>query len=405
MNLNKIFSFSHYDSWSHPSLYYEAMKNSPQQFRDEIYDIYFGKIFRYNHQEHEFYDNDAKHHEVVYGNVMGVEASDEQVDNLFRIQVELGIEISPTINQLNIPVEIFFSKNNVVIHAFLDWLQKYYDRGLRSCTLANNHLMKAGMLQDKFPEMKWKNTVNQRVSSAQEVLDYLYLGYNVIQLDRSLNRDLNELKRIKDVVERYKSKYPKKYVKTSMLVREGCMPFCPFKKEHDDLQSYHKKIDYWSSYLLELSCGKRENVLGKAFIPRSGTDCFWISVDTFKEYAEFVDIFKFSGRLRKYLPPQDSGGVQFGWYSGNHAVNSFKEIVENRLEPVFSWFLGTTKFQRTEIDFEEVKKDLDLKMYYFMKDEAKKLEQRVKNCKNQCYNCHLCERTFKLPEFDSLVEF
>jgi len=402
VNLNKRYSIAHYDNWPLPSLYYEAIKNSTQQFRDEIYDIYFGKKFRYKYREQEIYDNYAKHHEVVYGNVMGVEASDEQVDYLFRIQEEFGIEISLTINQLNIPVEIFFSKDNRVVTAFLDWLQKYYDRGLRSCTLANNHLMKSGILQGRFPEMKWKNTVNQQVSSAQEVIDYLCLGYNVIQLDRSLNRNMDELKRIKDVVEKYKSRYPEKHIKTSILVKEGCMPFCPFKREHDDLQFYYRKIDYWRTYLEQLSCGRREKALGKAFVPRSGTDCFWVTVDTFKEYAELVDIFKQSGRLRRTVPPQDDGGVQFGWYTENHAVDSFKEIIENRLEPVCSWLLGTIKFQRTKIDLEELKKDL--KKYFYMTDEVKKLEQRVKNCKNQCYSCHLCERAFKLPEFDSLIE-
>ena len=39
-----------------------------------------------------------------------------------------------------------------------------------------------------------------------------------------------------------------------------------------------------------------------------------------------------------------------------------------------------------------------------MTDEAKILEQRLKNCKNQCYRCHLCERTVELPDFDSLIE-
>jgi len=110
MNLNKRFSMPHYDSWSHQSLYYEAIKNSSQQFRDEIYDIYFGKKFRYEYREQEIYDNYGKSHQVAYGNVMGVEASDEQVDYLFRIQEEFGIEISLTINQLNIPVEIFIVK-------------------------------------------------------------------------------------------------------------------------------------------------------------------------------------------------------------------------------------------------------------------------------------------------------
>jgi len=193
--LNKRFSVAHFDSWNDDELYYNAIKNSSHQFKNELYDIYFGKIFKYNYEEKEIYDEQSKKHEVVYGNVMGVEASDKQVDNLFNVQNEFGVEISLTLNQLNIPVEIFYSRNNRVVGAFLDWLQNYYDRGLRSCTLANNHMMRAGFLQQRFPDMKWKNTVNQQVSTAQQVIDYMYLGFNVIQLDRSLNRNMDELKK------------------------------------------------------------------------------------------------------------------------------------------------------------------------------------------------------------------
>jgi len=405
MNLSKRVSLAHYDSWIHPSLYYEAINDSSQQFRDELYDIYFGKYFIYKYREQEIYDNYTKPHEVVYGNVMGVEASDEQVDYLFKIQEEFGIEISLTINQLNVPVEMFYSKNNIVMIAFMNWLQKYYDRGLRSCTLANNHLMRSGVLQDKFPEMKWKNTVNQQVFTAQQVVDYLCLGYNVIQLDRSLNRNMDELKRIKDVVEKYKNKYPERYIKTSILVREDCMPFCPFKRVHDDLQIYHRKIDYRNTRLGTLSCMRWQNILGTCIVPRVGTNCFWSSVDTFKEYAELVDIFKYSGRLRIDVPSQDSGSIKFGWFTGIHAIDSFKEIINNRLEPVNLWSPGAGIFPSTKEDLKDIK-DIkkDLKDSFFMTDDAKKLEQRLKNCKNQCYNCHLCEKTFKLPDFDSLIE-
>ena len=402
VNLNKRFSLAHYDSWPHQSLYYEAIKNSSQQFRDEIYDIYFGKIFRYSYQEQEVYDDCVKSHQVVYGNVMGVEASDEQVDNLFKIQNELGIEISLTINQLNIPVEIFYSKNDRVLNAFVNWLQQFYDRGLRSCTLANNHMMRAGFLQKRFPEMKWKNTVNQQVSTAQQVLDYLHLGYNIIQLDRSLSRNMDELKRIKEVVENYKNKHPERYVKTCILVMEDCMPSCPFKRVHDDLQIYHEKINYWDSNLGTLTCKSWRNIFGTSIIPRVATNCFWLSIDTFKEYAELVDIFKYSGRLVTEAPTHDTDNLQFGWFAGNHAVKSFSDIIENKLEPVYTWFLGFDVFSRLKTDIQEIKEYLKGK--FLMTEKAKKLEDKLKNCQNQCYKCHLCERTFGLPNFDSLIE-
>jgi len=404
MNLNKRFSMAHYDSWPDSSLYYEAVKNSSQKQKDEIYDIYFGKIFRYSYKEQEIWDSYTKNHEVSYGNVMGVEASDEQVDNLFKIQDEFGIEISMTINQLNIPVEMFYSKNNRVLDAFLDWLQGFYDRGLRSCTLANNHMMRAGFFQERFPEMKWKNTVNQQVSTAQQVLDYLYLGYNIIQLDRSLNRNMDELKRIKGVVDNYRSKFPEKEVKTCILIREDCLPSCPFKREHDDVQIYHRQIDYWER-LGKVSCHRWRDVTGQSTLPRSGTNCLWASVDTFKEYAESVDIFKYSGRLNASPPvhPGDYDEIQEGKrYRRQNTIKSFSEIIENKLEPVYLWDEATGLFPRREVDIESVKEQLEGNIW--MTDEGKKLEQRLKNCKNRCYECHLCERTFGVPDIGSIME-
>lgn len=401
MDLNKRFSLAHYDCWPDPSLYYDVFKNSSQKFKDEIYDIYFGKKFRYKYQEQEIYDDQEKSHQVVYGNVMGVEASDEQVDNLFKIQEEFGIEISLTINQLNIPVEMFYSKNNRVINAFLHWLQDFYDRGLRSCTMANNHLMRTGYLQTKFPEMKWKNTVNQQVATAQQALDYLYLGYNVIQLDRSLNRNLDELKKIKNVIEKFKNRHPDRHVKTCLLVWEDCMPSCPFKREHDDLQIYHKKIIYWESDLGIQTCNRWRNTLGKNTIPRSGTNCYWSSTDTFEKYAELADIFKHSGRLMNVVPLRNIGKIQFGWLAGNNAARSFSEIVENALEPLHLWVPGIGVFTHLETNMKVIKEYL--KDNVWLTDEGKKLEEIMKNCKNECYQCHLCERTYGVPYIDSLI--
>jgi len=409
MDLNKKFSIPHFDNISYPSLYYEAIKNSSQQFKDEIYDIFFGKKFRYKYREQEVYDDYAKAHEVVYGNVMGVEASEEQVNKLFQIQEEFGIEISLTINQLNVPVEIFYSKNDRVLGAFIDWLEEFYDRGLRSCTLANNHIMRSGLLQERFPEMKWKNTVNQQVSTAQQVLDYLYLGYNIIQLDRSLNRNMDELKRIKEAIEDYKGKYPKKYVKTCMLVWEDCLPSCPFKREHDDVQIHFRKIKYWDSHLGTLTCRRWRDSSGKSIIPRTGTNCFWASVDTFKEYAELVDIFKHSGRLIDFVRLQCTGDPKFGWLLKdqfgrslkNYAVTSFSEVIENGMEPLHLWSDGIGVFESLITNIECIKGEL--KDNLWSTDEGKRLEQRLKNCKNQCYKCHLCERTFGVPDIDSII--
>lgn len=402
MNLQKRFSFAHYDNWPNHSLYYEAIKSSSNDFKAEIFDIYFGKIFRYKYREQEFWDNYARPHELQYGNVMGVEASDEQVNSLFKIQNEFGIEISLTINQLNIPVEIFYSKNNRVMGAFINWLDEFYQRGLRSCTLANNHMMRTGLLQRKFPDMKWKNTVNQQVMTAQQVLDYLYLGFNTIQLDRSLAFNFDELKRIKEVIEVFKAKYPEKSVKTCMLVWEDCMPFCPFKREHDDLQIYMRRKNYWQSDLGGLTCNRWTTSSGESLIPRFGTNCYWVTTKSFGEYAELVDVFKYSGRLRPY-DIQTSEYLQAGWVSENKLfVSSFSDIINNNLEPLHLWQFGINALDKMETEFGIIVEKL--KSNSWLTAKGRNLEQRLKNCKNQCYKCHMCERANNISDIDSAIE-
>lgn len=402
MALEKRFSIAHFDSWPGDQTYYEALRQSSPEFRREIHDIYFGKIFRHNYREQEPWDNRQKPHEIAYGNVMGVEATDAQVEQLFRIQAEFGIPASLTINQLNIPAELFYSRGDRVARAFIEWLGGYYERGLRSCTLANNHLMRTGMLQKMFPEMTWKNTVNQQVMTAQQVLDYLYLGYDTIQLDRSLNRNLGELRKIKAAVENFKLSHPSRGIKTCMLVWEDCLPSCPFKREHDDLQIHHRSVNYWKSGPGSGTCSRwRDAESGKSLMPRAGTNCYWVSPDTFLEYAGLVDVFKFSGRLTGYLPLGGEGVLQFGWSARNNAAASFSEILEHALLPVSAWALGAFKMAPFEKDPERIRQDLSGSLW--LTDAGLALEKKLKTCRSQCFECHLCERTFGLPDIDSLV--
>ena len=137
-------------------------------------------------------------------------------------------------------------------------------------------------------------------------------------------------------------------------------------------------------------------------ILRFETNCFWSSVDTFKEYTELVDIFKYSGRLRASVP-QGSGNLQMGWlFRERAAVSSFSEVIENKLEPVHLWVFGTGIFPSLKTDIKDIKEGL--KDNFGMTEEGKILEQRLKNCKNQCYKCHLCERTFGISDIDSIME-
>jgi len=156
MKRKKFISIPHYENSKnklHDDTYYNLIKNSSQEFKDEIHDIYFGKIFRYE------YNNRKKR----YCNPMGVEATDAQIDSLFKIQDEFGIEISLTINSIETPHELLHDAN--IAKEFIAFIKSFYDRGLRSCTIGSPHLIKSRLLHENFPDMRWKNTVIDSLSA------------------------------------------------------------------------------------------------------------------------------------------------------------------------------------------------------------------------------------------------
>ena len=161
MDFTKRFSIAHpeKDMENCPNHYYLIFKNTPKSILDEIEDIYFGKNFYYTYRRQRKF----------LGNAMGQEATDEHIDNLLRIQEEFGVEVSLTINQTVWPDELILDQ--ALQDEFVEWVGGYYDKGLKSCTISSKHLMRTRKLQNRCPNMKWKNTVNHIISDGQQVAD------------------------------------------------------------------------------------------------------------------------------------------------------------------------------------------------------------------------------------------
>ncbi|SVD00644.1 uncharacterized protein METZ01_LOCUS353498, partial [marine metagenome] len=279
----------HWDANPDDDFFFNCLKNSSEQYKNEIYDIFFGATFL--------------HRDVTYGDVMGVNASEGQYKNLLKIQEKYGIPISLTLNSMDRPIQMI---RHDIIKEFVSYIKKYYDDGVRSCTISHTHLMKTGALQEAFPDMDWKNTVNHGIKSTQEMLDYAALGYTTIQLDRKFNRSYAALKRTKKEADRIG-------VKTCLLIKEYCMPECPFKQEHDCWSggSSFREIgtDYWET--IPFTCntwrpirigGEQKEKDIEVINPRTGTDMMVHSKDDWDEFASIVDIFKLSGRLNNHNP-------------------------------------------------------------------------------------------------------
>jgi hypothetical protein len=378
------------------------MKNADPVYLESLHDIYFGKYFYYEWQGQK----------KRAGNPMGVEASDEQIDYLFKIQEELGVEISLTFNTVEVPHELVWDET--IRGQFVEWIGGYYDRGLRSCTMSSEHILRMGVLQQRCPDMRWKSTVNQIVADAQQFIDYAYLGYNTILLDRSLNRNIRELKRIKRAQDYLNSLNPKKKLMTSLLVAEACIYHCPFKKEHDSVGEVIG-TNYFRGPA-DLSCNGWRQHQEFAELPRSGINLVAGQADTFKEFADLVDIFKYSGRLTSPMfKAEDSQYMKAVWYYDN--INKFKQsvsfvgqtvytdnfddVIDNNLGPIHNWIPGWIDTRYTKDDWRKTYKPYT---GIWATDPGKRLEKILRTCRNQCWDCHECERTFGMQDVDSALQ-
>jgi hypothetical protein len=402
MTFDHRFSLPHPDRWRDPKVFPERLVNADSEYRKEICDIYFGRTFYYT------YAGEPR----TYGEVMGAEASDAAYRSLLDIQEHMGIPISLTINAMNQPRELVEDK--ALLREFTNFIGGFYSDGVRHCTISHVHLMNLGVLQDRFPAMHWKNTVNHRVCSAQEFIDYAVLGYRTIILDRSLNRNLAELARVKEVAEQ-------RGCFTSVLAQEGCIPACPFKHEHDSWQRDFEKDggpSYWHGvghgtcgYLRKeraaISPGERHA------LPRATTDIIWVDRDDFAAYAKVVDVFKFWGRLSSEPPTEHrhqvscwrfapGGTNKVPWRERPIWAASFREIYEANLLPfnrwVFNSYMHGTRGDRNWDLMEEANTGCA-----WLTDRGRVLAKQLQNCRTQCYRCHACERLFDIEEFDSIL--
>ena len=366
---HKRLSLAHPDFTFDGKLFYQAILKTSPKLLDEIDDIYFGREF--------IYDDGIKY--LKYGNVMGANATDEQVDYLFKIQEELGISISLTLNSMTSPPELIYDPN--VQKAFLGFLKHYYDRGLRVVTISDVHLIKTGILHKNFPLMKFKNTVNHKVVDTQTFINYANLGYDYIQLDRSLNRNMSELKKI--------AKANKKYgKKLYLLASEYCMYNCPFKHEHDTInQEVLSASGYFGGItkLSHLSCDNwRFGAYG--IMPRNGVDLIPKDQEALDEYLAYVDVLKFSGRM-----------VDLDRYKGMVDFAFYFEGEDSLEEKAKKGFKGRLRIINSKVENQKIDERYNTK-------EGEQLLDVLKNCKNECYECHLCEKVFGVEPFDSLVE-
>ncbi|MBW2977747.1 U32 family peptidase [Candidatus Woesearchaeota archaeon] len=110
------------------------------------------------------------------------------------------------------------------ISKVVDYVSMLKEKGLKSVIVTNPiyipELKKLGILVE--------SSVNCYVKNVEQAMFLKDLGADVITIDRDINRDLKLIKEIKE----------KTGLKIKMLVNEGCLRNCPFRKIHFNMISH-----------------------------------------------------------------------------------------------------------------------------------------------------------------------
>lgn len=269
------------------------------------------------------------------------------IENALNIQETLGIPVSATFNNIMIRPD----QDNLDL--FISNFSQLYDAGIRSATIPHTQWLLTGQIQKQFPELMIKNTILRNVNRANQVAKLAEAGFHYVNIDRDLMRDLDELKRIKKVSEKYS-------IKIALLANEGCLGNCPIMDEHyhfNNTRSLHPQ--YFDDPISRISCQSWKltdlsTELKNAILPPWRDD--WV------EILNYVDVFKMHGRENIQVLYRTMELV--GRYVSNQKIlyDDFETyLIENNLEenPINLW------------------------------------RQKIKNCKFDCWDCNYCDKVYE----------
>jgi len=218
-----------------------------------------------------------------------------------------------------------------VLNRTLEYLRQLHkEHGVEAVTIANPLYIKE--VRGQFPDIEICASVLGDIDCVQRAVIYNKLGANVITPDVNINRDLKLLKEIKQATN----------AELKLMVNEGCLYKCPFRKFHFNYMSHVSKelVTERSIFLSYCHQAIRE---APSQILKSG----WIRPEDTKKYSEITSFFKIVGRAlpkskviratKAYLEESWDGdlldivssslgsfAVRYGTYLNNKSLDKYK---------------------------------------------------------------------------------
>ncbi len=329
--------------------FYQAVERN----KDYIYDIYFTSRVPPFIQD-------------AMGDIFDQQQANDIIENAFIFQEKLGIPLSATFNNIDIPPTT----------EFLDmWIENFrplYNKGIRTVTLPHTIWMLSGKIQRAYPELFVKNTILRNVQRANEVVKLAEAGFSYVNLDRDLMRDRVRLLEIKRAKEYCLEKFGRE-IKVSLLANEGCWGNCSVQDEHFQYNNTRVNVKaptYFMTQLSKVTCPAWDRddpgyELKKANLPPWRED--W--VEFVQELG--IDVFKMHGR--EHVPRL---------FETMQLIDNFRENKE-LLFPDFKEYVEDMAIEGSPINT---------------------WRKKIKSCKFDCWDCNYCNEVVVAKSKNRFVE-
>jgi len=234
----------------------------------------------------------------------------------------------------------------------IDYIQKLKSLGLKSVIVTNPIYISE--IKKQIRETQVESSVNCYVKTVEHAAYLKDLGVDILTIDRDINRNIPLIKEIKD----------KTGLKIRIMLNEGCLRNCPFRKTHFNFIAHaqlNPKAEMMSGIFFERWCMKifSKNPAKVFSIP-------FIPPPALKYYTQFVDYFKISSRDS----PTSVIELRLKAYINQDFNGNLLEILDCPGLPYFNF-----------INYDILKKN-----NFF---------EKMTKCNSRCNKCNYCNKLMK----------
>jgi collagenase-like PrtC family protease len=311
--------------------------------RSSISDIYFSDERLSSSARYIWYDSEA--------------GEDSKWNELLALKKMYGIDLHYVITPSVWRNDSYNEKGLSRIKSILD---KVWNKGCTWLTVNNPLLLRMEKFRDDIPPFKIKLSINNHISTLEEVqFAYRTAGLRHFVLDRKINRNFDELKRISDWLKTVDN------TSITLLAQESCIPDCQWKNVCDNLLStYHQTSMHEVNDLQNIH---NANLCGNYYEDEAPQDIFkspFILPTALCYYAEYVDYIKLAGRERDI--------TEFSKTIDCYLKGSDNMTIHTILPKATSRLTGTNLVELTDHG----------------------CAVKWLNCKSKCAECNFCDKLY-----------